>query len=153
MGEIFGVIASIGVVASLLVASWQTRELTRQASLNNVMAGVSAMYNGMERLHHIDSFIAAEPWLYSHIYGGASLPEDEDERARVLSIAGMLADVADYGLVITELNPGVQFYVGWRDFALSLRRTCPAMVQLVGEHSAWWSALTKYWAEHPEPSA
>ncbi|NEC86032.1 hypothetical protein [Streptomyces sp. SID12501] len=153
MGEIFGVIASIGVVASLLVSSWQTRELTRQTSINNVVAGVSAMYNGMERLHHIESFFAAEPWLYGHFYGGASLPDDEDRRVRVLAIAGMLADVVDYGIVITELNPDIKFYAGWRDFALSLRCTSPAMVHLIEERPTWWAALNKYWAEHPEPSA
>jgi hypothetical protein len=150
VGDIFGVIASIGVVVSLLVSSWQTRELTRQTSINNVMAGVSAMYNGMERLHHIESLIAAEPWLYGHFYGSAPLPDDEDQRARVLTIAGMFADVVDYGLVIAETNPDIKFYAGWRDFALSLRRTSPAMVHMVGEHPMWWAALNKYWAEHPE---
>ncbi|MER7576091.1 hypothetical protein [Streptomyces sp. NPDC126514] len=153
MADIFGVIASIGVVVSLLVSSWQTRELARQTSINTGVAGVSAMYNGMERLHHIEGLIAAEPWLYGHFYGGASLPDDENQRARVLTIAGMFADVVDYGLVITETNPDIKFYAGWRDFALSLRRTSPAMVHLVGERSAWWAALNKYWAEHPEPSA
>ena len=152
MGDIFGVIASIGVVVSLLVSSWQTRELTRQTSINNVMAGVSAMYNGMERLHHIESLIAAEPWLYGHFYGSAPLPNEENQRARVLTIAGMFADVVDYGLVIAETNPDIKFYVGWRDFALSLRRTSPALVHMVGEHPMWWAALNKYWAEHPELS-
>ncbi|MDX3578382.1 hypothetical protein [Streptomyces sp. FL07-04A] len=60
MSDVFGLIASIGVVVSLLVSSRQARELTRRTSINNVMAGVSAMYNGMERLHHIDTLVAAE---------------------------------------------------------------------------------------------
>jgi len=150
VSDVFGVIASIGVVVSLLVSSWQTRELTRQTSINNVMAGVSAMYNGMERLHHIETLVAAEPGLYGHFYGGASLPADESQRARVLTIAGMLADVVDYGLVITESTPDIKFYVGWRDYALSLRRTSPAMSHLVEEHPLWWAALNKYWREHPE---
>ncbi|MFI1925798.1 MULTISPECIES: hypothetical protein [unclassified Streptomyces] len=153
MSDIFGVIASIGVVVSLLVSSWQTRELTRQTSINNVMAGVSAMYNGMERLHHIETLIAAEPRLHGHFYGGASLPDDEDQRARVLTIAGMLADVVDYGLVITDTTPDIKFYAGWRDYALSLRRTSPAMAHLVEERPLWWAALNTYWGEHPEPSA
>lgn len=153
MGNVFGVIASIGVVVSLLVSSWQTRELTRQTAISNGMAGMSAMYNGMERLHHVDTLIAAEPWLHAHFYGGAPLPDDADRRARVLTIAGMLADVVDYGLVISEANPGVQFYAGWRDFALALRRDSPAVVRLVADRPAWWAALTRYWAEHPDPGA
>jgi len=149
VGDVFGVIASIGVVVSLLVSSWQTRELTRQTKINNVMAGVSAMYNGMERLHHIESLIAAEPWLYGHFYGSAPLPGDEDRRARVLTVAAMYADVVDYGLVIAETTPDVTFYAGWRDFALSLRHTSPAMVHLVEDRPMWWAALNKHWAEHP----
>lgn len=150
MEKIFGLIATIGVVASLLVSSWQTRELTRQTAISNGVAGVSAMYNGMERLHQIESLIAAEPWLYGHFYGGASLPDDEHQRVRVLVIAGMLADVVDYGLVITEASPDIKFYAGWRDYALSLRSTSPPIVHLIEERPKWWAAVAKYWADHPE---
>ncbi|MCL6667324.1 hypothetical protein [Streptomyces panaciradicis] len=137
-------IASVGVVASLLISAWQTRELTRQTVINNRIAGTTAMYNGLERLHAVDGFIASQPWMYDHFYGGASVPEEPEQRARVLALANILADAVDYGLMTTELTP-VQGFDGWRDFALVMFRTCPALVQTVSEHPAWYPGLSSLW--------
>ncbi|MFF5978641.1 hypothetical protein ACFY78_07255 [Streptomyces olindensis] len=152
MSEVFGLIASIGVVASLLVSAWQTRELTRQTVISNGVAGAAAIYNGMERLHHIEGVIAAQPELYAYFYGSAGLPRQEDTRARVLLITAMLADTVNYGLLINTLNPELKGYKGWQGFALRLRESSPALVHVVGEHPDWWPALSAHWAAHPSTS-
>ncbi|KMS69101.1 hypothetical protein ACM01_36490 [Streptomyces viridochromogenes] len=147
--DIFGLIAAIGVVASLLVSAWQTRELTRQTRISNGVAGAAAIYNGMERLHHVESLIAAQPELHVCFFGGAALPRQEDARARVLLIAAMLADTVNYGLMINALNPEMKGYRGWQSFALRLRDSAPVLVHVVNEHPHWWPALSSHWAAHP----
>ncbi|QUC62986.1 hypothetical protein IOD14_43025 [Streptomyces sp. A2-16] len=149
MADIFGVIASIGVVASLLVSAWQTRELTRQTAINNGIAGATARYNGLERLHYVESFIAAEPELHGYFYGGLELPAEGNERWRVLNLLRMLADTVDYGLMVNDLNPEIRSSDGWQDYALLLRASSPAFVYVVNEHPNWWAALSGHWAANP----
>jgi len=149
VGDIFGVIASVGVVASLLLSAWQTRELAHQTATSNGIAAASAMYNGIERMHHIDDLIFQRPETNACFYEGADLPTDELEKSRVLALARMLADTIDYGLMITALIPETDNYEGWRDFALRVRETSPALVQLVGAHEPWWPALVAHWNRHP----
>ncbi|MEV5530562.1 hypothetical protein [Streptomyces prunicolor] len=149
MGDLFGVIASVGVVASLLVSAWQTRELTRQTTINNGIAGATARYNGLERLHYVETFIAAEPELHAYFYGGVELPADGIERWRVVNLLRMLADTVDYGLMVNELNPEIRSSDGWRDYALLLRASSPAFVHVVNEHPEWWVELSAHWAANP----
>jgi hypothetical protein len=144
------VIASIGVLASLLIAAWQTRELTRQTKINNGLAGATATYNGLERLHYVDGFIATDPSLYDYFYGGASIPQDPERRARVLALVNILADSIDYGLMTTAVTPVVLGYEGWREFALVMRRDCPALVHAVRENPGFYPALVAHWDANPE---
>ncbi|MDO0915488.1 hypothetical protein QQM39_33120 [Streptomyces sp. DT2A-34] len=149
MANLFGLIASVGVVVSLLVAAWQTRELARQTAINNGIAGAAAIYNGIERIQHFESYITAEPWLHAHFYENADLPADENQRVRVLALSRMLADVLTYGLMISILNPEMRGYGGWKNFALEMRSTCPSLVEVVNEHPEWWPALAEHWAANP----
>jgi hypothetical protein len=149
--NIFGLIASVGVVVSLLVAAWQTRELTRQTAINNGIAAATAIYNGMERIQDFEKCIAAEHWLHAHFYENAATPSDENRRVTVLCLARMLADVLSYGLVISLRNPEMRGYGGWENFALAMRGTCPALAEVVNEHPEWWPALVEHWAANPDP--
>ncbi|MFF5881929.1 hypothetical protein [Streptomyces sp. NPDC012589] len=148
MVHLFGLIASVGVVASLLVSAWQTRELTRQTVISNGVAGATAIYNGMERLHHIEGQSAARPELHAYFFEGGEPPAEEEVRTQVLVLARMLADTVNYGLMINTLNPELKGYNGWRGFALMLRDSCPALVATVNEHPTWWPALSGHWAAH-----
>ncbi|GHH19801.1 hypothetical protein [Streptomyces lanatus] len=151
MNDFFGLIASFGVVASLLMSTWQARELARQTAINNGIAGATHIYNGLERIQHFEGFIIAEPWLHAHFYGGAGIPADEAQRVRVLALARILADVVTYGLMIGSLNPQMRGYDGWKNFALVVRGTSPALVQVVNENPEWWPSLVAHWAANPEP--
>ena len=151
MTDILGLITAVGVVASLLTSAWQMRELARQTTINNGIAGATHIYNGIERIQHFEEYIAAEPWLHAHFYERAGVPADEDQRIRVLALARMLADVVTYGLMIGSLNPQMRNYNGWKDFALVVRGTSPALVEVVNEHPEWWPALADHWAANPEP--
>ncbi|MCQ9134074.1 MULTISPECIES: hypothetical protein [Streptomyces] len=153
MADIFGVIASFGVLASLLIAAWQTRELTRQTKINNGLAGAQATYNGLERLHHVDGFIATDPSLYDYFYGGAPTPQDPQQRARVLALVNILADAIDYGIMTTAVTPVVLGYEGWRAYALTMRRDCPALVDAVRENPDFYPALVAHWEANPESAA
>ncbi|OXS33941.1 hypothetical protein [Streptomyces sp. XY006] len=149
MADIFEVIAAVGVVSSLLIAAWQTRELTRQTKLNNGLAGATATYNGLERLHYVDGFIAEHPSLYEYFYGGAPIPQDPEQRARVMALVNILADSIDYGLMTTAVTPAVLGYEGWREFAVVMRRDCPALVHAVKENPGFYPALVKHWNANP----
>ncbi|WP_405523458.1 hypothetical protein OG426_09620 [Streptomyces canus] len=153
MADLFGVIASIGVFSSLLLSAWQARELARQTAINNGIAAASAIYNSIERLHQVDGLIAADPLIDAYFYGGRGLPSETESQARVLVIARMLADTIDYGLMITALIPDTGSYEGWRDYALEMRRSSPALVHMVNAHPSWWPALVGHWNANPEPAA
>ncbi|MFC8518724.1 hypothetical protein [Streptomyces sp. NPDC057257] len=151
MTNIFGLIASVGVVVSLLVAAWQTRELTRQTAINNGIAASTAIYNGMERIQDFEKCLAAEHWLHAHFYENAGIPSDRSRRIHVLCLARMLADILSYGLVISARNPEVRGYGGWENYALAMRDTCPALVEVVNQHPEWWPALAEHWSANPVP--
>ncbi|WP_159074351.1 hypothetical protein [Streptomyces dioscori] len=150
MTEAFEMIAPIGVVASLLITAWQTRELARQTRTNNGLAGATATYNGLERLHQVDGFIAAHPSLYDCIYGGAPIPQDPEERARVMALVNILADSIDYGLMTTAVTPAVLGYEGWRAFATEMRHDCPALVHAVRDNPSFYPGIVTHWNSKPE---
>ncbi|WP_406269884.1 hypothetical protein OHT93_17345 [Streptomyces sp. NBC_00191] len=84
------------------------------------------------------------------IYGGAAIPQEPEQRARVLALVNILADSVDYGLMTTSVTPVVLGYEGWRAFAVALRRDCPALVHVVRENPGFYPGLVAHWNANPE---
>jgi hypothetical protein len=56
----------------------------------------------------------------------------------------MIADAADYGLMVLEIAPQVERYEGWRDYAEFLTTNSPVVRQVLRDHPIWYSRLIEY---------
>lgn len=139
---IFGLIASLAAVFSILFAARQTRELTKQTMLNNGISAASAVHNSLDRLHAIDSMLFENPQYIPYFYAGESLPHTGDDRLRVLTLANMFADSLDYGLLIKSLAPETDNYECWDEYVEGTLASAPAIRFVVSQHPTWWPSLT-----------
>lgn len=142
---IFGLIASLAAVFSILFAARQTRELARQTVLNNGISAASAVHNSLDRLHAIDSMLFQNPEYIPYFYAGRPVPhDDEEERLRVLTLANMFADSLDYGLLIKSLAPETDNYECWNEYVEGMLVNAPAIRFVVSRHPTWWPSLSHH---------
>ncbi|MEU5955489.1 hypothetical protein [Streptomyces sp. NPDC047525] len=140
---IFGLIASLAAVLSILFAARQTRELARQTNINNGISAASAVHNSLDRLHGIGSALFENPQYIPYFYAGSSLPQEEAERLRILVLAEMFADSLDYGLLIKSLAPETDNYDCWDEYVAGMLESAPAIRFVVSQHPTWWPTLTQ----------
>ncbi|WP_143658764.1 hypothetical protein [Streptomyces sp. IMTB 2501] len=139
---IFGLIASVAAIFSILFAARQTRELAKQTMLNNGISAASAVHNSLDRLHAIDCMLFENPQYIPYFYAGHSLPRTESERLRILTLANMFADSLDYGLLIKSLAPETDNYECWDEYVEGMLANAPAIRFVVSQHPTWWPSLT-----------
>jgi hypothetical protein len=144
---IFGLIASLAAVLSILFAARQTRELARQTKINNGISAASAVHNSLDRLHSIDSMLFENPQYIPYFYSGSPLPQAGAERLQVLILAEMLADSLDYGLLIKSLAPETDNYDCWDEYVEGMLENAPAIRFVVSRHPTWWPSLTEHFPD------
>ncbi|WP_433610353.1 hypothetical protein ACQP2P_41010 [Dactylosporangium sp. CA-139114] len=148
ISNVANVLASIGVIASLVFAAYQARILAHQTKISNGIASLGAMYNGLERLHSIQALLIEDPALRPYFYSNKVAPPAETaEGSRIAVVAEVLADAVDYGLMVVDLMPPVKDYEGWRNFANFLHGNSPVLRQLVSDHPEWWIRLDRHWKD------
>jgi hypothetical protein len=106
--EIITAISGISVVLSLIFATGQTRELTKQTKLNNHIETLGSMHDSLEMLHEIQAILIDKPELRPYFYKSKPCPSKGQRRKVVINIAEMLADTIDYGLMVVQLMPGTK---------------------------------------------
>jgi hypothetical protein len=139
VGDVAQLIGSIGVIGSLLLMAWQTRQLAHQTAVSNTVGKTAARYNALERLHDIHKLIIEYPELRPYFYGSKPCPVGDPLRARVLTLAEMMADAIDYGLGVARQFPPV-LTDSWYLTALAAAKQ-PVMQEIVRANPDYWPDL------------
>jgi len=152
--QIVTLVGTVGVIASLLFAGLQSREIARQTRIQNAIAGAGGKVSTNDLLHSILRIFVDHPELRSYFYDGRSVPTDETTRGRVLTVAEMFADVFDTALLTTSLIDATDSYESWRQGATYFMRQSPALAAIVNDHGEWFPNLTclQHQATGPEIS-
>jgi hypothetical protein len=135
------IIGSVGVVASVLLLTWQTRQLTKQTHAASRISALNATHASFSLLQQCEDWFVSDPELRPYFWENADLPTDPRMRARILALATLYADSLSHGLMVSELADGTEKYEGWRSFATFLLRNSPAVRTVIGEHPEWWPVL------------
>src|SRR5690349_8199874 len=96
IGQVAGV---VGVITSVLTLAWQMRGLVHQTKMSNALGVIQAHHSSMERHHALLSTIVDKPELRPYFYDRKPCPPDDPLRETLLTMAEMMADAAEYGLV------------------------------------------------------
>jgi hypothetical protein len=139
------IVAAAGSVVAFLVTSgitaWQTRETARQTRISNRTASQELRWAYIAGLREISGHLLQWPEIRQYVLEGKPCPEEGDDRARVLLIAEMYADVLQTGMGgARETMPEEEAEV-WVNYCRDMLKLCPALADLLREHPGWWKAL------------
>ncbi|GGK90397.1 hypothetical protein Ppa06_58020 [Planomonospora parontospora subsp. parontospora] len=138
-------LGAVGVIASFLFLARQTRELATQTKISNEASLAELAVSGIERLHQVEQLIVERPWLHAYFYENKACPRSRRRRGEVLTIARMLADTLDYGLMTAQKLRGRDAWYSWSSFSTHMENS-PVLRQLVRENPSWWPSLSHHWA-------
>jgi hypothetical protein len=133
-----------GVIGSLLFSGYQTRNLVHQTKIQNEMARAVNINNGVDRLSAVYRVFIDYPELRRYFYEGAPMPAASRKRARVLTVAEMIADTVDSVILdaATRVATG-EHRDDWNDYIRHILAHSPTLVGLASEHPRWWPEIMK----------
>jgi hypothetical protein len=131
----------IGLVITIGLLAWQTRAAAKQTQIANAMAGATVLYGCTANLNEVLRPFLDHPELRAYFYDSTPIPADPLERSRVLTIAEMLGDALEDGLVSHRLVPASESEHDWIDYCRYMRAHSPALNTMVNEHPRWWPQL------------
>ncbi|WP_106402227.1 hypothetical protein [Actinocorallia populi] len=139
------IVAVGGSVAAFLVTSgitaWQTRETARQTKISNRAALQEMRWAYVAGLREVSGHLLQWPELRQYVLEGKPCPEEGDDRARVLLIAEMYADVLQVGLNGVEEAMSEEEAEVWVNYCRDMLKLCPALEDLLRTHPGWWKTL------------
>lgn len=133
----------IGLVITIGLLAWQTRAAAKQTQIANAMAGATVLFATSTNLNEVLRPFIDHPELRAHFYDKAPVPTDPLQASRVLTIAEMLGDALEDGLVSHRLVPASESEHDWIDYCRYMRAHSPALDTMVDEHPGWWPQLSK----------
>ncbi|WP_433754663.1 hypothetical protein [Nocardia sp. CA-135398] len=135
--------ASAGFAAwQLRYVAEQTKALAQQTQTANALVATSEVRAIMGDLRQVLAHLLEYPELRECFYGGADGSAlNAEQRARLETVAEMLADSLDVGLFTTERHPSTTSEDDWRHYSRYLLASSPALRRLVLDHAEWWPLL------------
>lgn len=144
-----GVVATAGVIISLLFVGWQTRELSKQTRINNAISITSAYGSCAELMNNVHGPILANPDLRAYFYDGKLCDADNKDRQLVLTVAELFADTAEYALMTAK---HVRDASPFTCYPSDLLQSSPSLRDAVTAHPAWWPELASMQSNPRWPS-
>ncbi|WP_238011533.1 hypothetical protein KZZ52_33705 [Dactylosporangium sp. AC04546] len=141
MTQVLAVVGAIGVIASMVFAGWQSREVAKQTKIQNALAGSSSLTETLNALHNILGMMVDRPDLRPFFYDGIACPTDGPLRNSVLTIAEMLADVAETGILVHYQVRTTASIEDWNDYVDFLLRSSPTVTSVIHSHPLWYPRL------------
>lgn len=142
LAETVATVAMVTALGSLVFAGLQSRELANQTRLSNQLASTSTMRDAVRHLDEFLSVFIDRPELRVFFYGGTAPPPDGLERARVDTLAELLADSIEASLqAALELRSFASAnQADWELYATYMFQNSPALRQIVRQWD-WWPNL------------
>jgi len=136
--QVLAVVGTLGVITSVFFAGWQSREVAKQTKIQNSLAGANSLRQVIDGLHSVLGRIADRPELRPFFYDGQPCPPDEPLRSTVLTIAEMMADQAEVGLLTHQRVATTNSLEDWNDYVDFLVEHSPAIADHLAAHPQWW---------------
>ncbi|MFB9235795.1 hypothetical protein ACFFWC_09590 [Plantactinospora siamensis] len=111
--QIFGLLA---VVVTLYFAGVQTRKLQQQLDLTNLFSRYEVLNHSSERYDAALALVFQRPQLRPYIFGRRPLDLGEEDLARALVIADLMAGAVDYAVRVGARFPE-DAQSGWTEVA------------------------------------
>ncbi|MFF0087216.1 hypothetical protein ACFYR1_47365 [Streptomyces canus] len=135
-------VISLGAAAgSMVYLAQQTKAATEQAKIGNAMAGVTANDSVLGALREVHLLMLERPGIRRYFYGDQPCGVQDESRDDVVTIAELLADVMNIGIVTHKQVPDSESAAPWRHYCESTLRSSPVLRELIREHPLWWPDL------------
>jgi hypothetical protein len=133
-------VATIAVVASVLVFAYQARELARQSRVANEVAGTQAHRGILLHWKHISDVFVQHPELHAHYYDQAPTEPSANDSVRLAVIADQHADWLDVTLITVRLLTSYK-HTGvaedWDDYVTRTVASSSVLRQAIREKRDW----------------
>lgn len=130
-------------------AAEQTRAAAEQTRISNVVAAVSANDMVLRSLREIHILILERPGAREYFCADKPLPEGQEEREQIVTIAELLADVMSTGVHVHECVPGSTSAEPWADYCRQTLAVSPVLRDVIREHPMWWPDLEGFLPSEP----
>lgn len=147
---IAGLLSAAALTGSLLFLARQTSHSVHQFVVANELAGRRAMAQGFELWDRLIAHFLDYPELREYFYEGVELPEDSTTRARVLTMAELLADALHSNLwllhgedveALGSEDPALDIRADMDEYAAFILTMSPAMRSFVRAHPLQYPLL------------
>lgn len=136
---ITGLIDNVLVLATASFAVVQLREMNAQSRATSAATRGQVYQSLTSAMLDIDHLFIQQPSLRPYFYDGRSIPDDAEERQRVMATAELLCDFFDDCTAQSHLLDEMSVKV-WLTYAQSIARTSPAVRLHWTENRDWYSA-------------
>src|ERR1700722_7013262 len=103
-----------GVIISVTLLAWQTRAAAEQTKISNAIARASIISNQSSSVRQVLSLFVEHPELRQYFYESKRLPVNRQRRVRIISVAEILGDILEDGLVVNNnILPTVRLTERW----------------------------------------
>ena len=141
IGDVAAIGTLFGLIVSVVLLTWQTRAVARQAEITNSISAAEALNDALSGLRDVYRIYIDRPNIKAYFYANKALPRGASRRVRVLTLAEMLADCLETGLITTFLLRSAQSSEDWRNYCRFLLDHSPALRCLLRRHPDWWPHL------------
>lgn len=134
----------ISLIVSLLLLTWQTRAVAKQAKIANGVTGIQLMESVVANLRELNFLWIERPELRPYIYDGKACPRRGRRRDQILSLAESLADTLDLGLAaphVPKSSSSGSILPNWSIFSWEMLQASPALRETVERRPHWWPDL------------
>jgi hypothetical protein len=129
----------------LLFAARQTRNLAQQTKTGNAVGAATIFAAQCQLLSDAHAPLIANPALRAYFYDGKECPTADPHRQQLLTIAELMADAAECGLVVSEVHTE-----RWVEYPRYLLERSPLVREVVRDRR-FWRRLSSMLAEPPLP--
>jgi hypothetical protein len=147
--EMTAIVSAVAVLIGLVFAGQESRAVSRQLRVANVMSGTSELRAVVTVTHSVLAHLIAKPHLRCYFYDGKEVHDDDPYRSEVLCIAEMYCDALELGLFTTSRIDATESFDCWVDYATCMLQTSPAVRATLREQ--WWPRLARMYAGLPPP--
>ena len=128
--EAVGLITSILTLLTVAVLTWQSWSVAKQTEIANSIAAATVLNHWISGLRQVYIVFLQHPGLRAYFYDGKAYPSHGSERERVTTVAELIADVLEAGLITNRLVPSTESLEDWTNYFRYMLAMSPTMKEL-----------------------
>lgn len=151
LSNIAQTIGALGVIISLTLVAWQTKELRKQIEISNLQSRYQTLHNAIASYHNALGLIYNHPELRPYFYERQACPQDDPNRPRALVVAEIIADSIDHAIRVAGQFPGQTHRPGWKSTALDMAKQ-PIFIEVLTRFPEYFPDLLAIVSELAVPA-